>query len=268
MKTILYFSITIFLSLGCMSCDNDKENGEDPKPPMNKKSYIQGFFELNDMHISPMSGFLVNKKNNSIKLDGGFDAPKVYEISDGIGISIAIGSEGLDKGLINWKEGGKYTSYYNELVEKIGDTSYNSEIMEGISAYGSIVSVADTLQSINITCNKQFDESHPSGNNLNDIFSVYVEDPVAVIKNGYKTVTGSNYYSISDMPKEFPYCIFGSKLSSVDLINKPYIGIQIYLVLDAVPERTGEYIFTISVINKQGKIIKKTAAPMQIKGLW
>lgn len=54
---------------------------------------------------------------------------------------IAIGSEGIGKKLIDWKEGGTYIEYYNELVKKIGDTSFNSKIQEGLS-YNSIIAIA------------------------------------------------------------------------------------------------------------------------------
>jgi hypothetical protein len=272
MKKTLMISYLALLSLVIAGCGRDNEAPGPYGPPVNEKSYIQGFFELNDLHVFPMSGFKANKENNSIKFaeDAGFDAPRVYEISNNVGISILIGSQGIGKGLIDWKKGGdSYVDYYNELVEKIGDTSYNSKLMYGFSSNG-IVAVADTLQSVNITCNKQIDERHPAGSSLNDLFSVYFEDPYAVIKNGYKSLTGENYYSLEGIPeilKDFPYSIFGAKLSSVDLTTKPHIGTYWTLVLETAPETTGEYTFTVSITNKQGKTIERTAAPIKLKGL-
>ena len=271
MKKILTAFYLVLLSVGIAGCEGNEAPGPYGRPPVNEKSYIQGFFELNDLHVGPISGFKVNKDNNSITLDTSFDAPRVYDISNNVGLSILIGSEGIGKGLINWQKGrDSYFDYYNELVEKIGDTSYNSKLMYGFSSNG-IVAVADTLQSVNITCNKQIDEKHPAGSSLNDLFSVYFEDPYAVIKNGYKSLTGENYYSlegiIPEILKDFPYSIFGAKLSSVDLTTKPYMGIAWRVLLDTAPETTGEYTFTVSITNKQGKTIERTAAPIKLKGL-
>jgi hypothetical protein len=269
MKKILTAFYLVLLSVGIAGCEGNEAPGPYGRPPVNEKSYIQGFFELNDLHVGPISGFKVNKDNNSITLDTSFDAPRVYDISDHVGLSILIGSEGIGKGLINWQKGrDSYFDYYNELVEKIGDTSYNSNLMYSLS--NIIIAVADTLQFVNITCNKQIDERHPAGSSLNNLFSVYFEDPYAVIKNGYKSLTGENYYSLEGIPeilKDFPYSIFGAKLSSVDLTTKPYMGIAWRVLLDTAPETTGEYTFTVSITNKQGKTIERTAAPIKLKGL-
>ena len=264
MERILFLFLTTSLLICC-----EDSNKDTPRPPSNPKSYIQGFFELNDIHVFPMSGYKVNKENNSINLtNGSFDAPRVYEITDGVGIFVGIGSDGVGKGLISWTQIGSYT-YYQELTEKIGDVSYNSNLMFGL-APGGIIAVADTIQSVNITCDKQIDEAHPAGSSLNDIFSIYFEDPYAVIKVGYKTPTSANHYSLEgrvDKPKEFPYSLFGAKLSSVDFSKKLHMGTRWGLVLDTAPENTGEYIFTVSITNKQGTKQEKTANPIQLKGL-
>jgi hypothetical protein len=266
MKKILFIFFIILLSMVIVRCDINERLGPG-LPPMNPKSYIQGFYELNEMRVFPMSGYRVNKENNTINLgEWRFEAPKVYEISDGIGISVTIRSEEIGKGLISWEKGGSYTDYYYELVEKIGDTSYNSRLMSGLSSRG-IISIADTLQAVTITCNRQIDENHPAGSSLNDIFSVYFEDPYAIVKNGYKSLTGENYYSLEGLPDKFPHSLFGARLSSVDFTTKLYMGIEWGLVLETAPQNTGEYIFTVSITNKAGKTIEKTANPIKIKGL-
>ncbi|HMM02753.1 MULTISPECIES: hypothetical protein [unclassified Dysgonomonas] len=258
----LYSALLLFGVTGCTYI-------EPPGPfsvPANEKSYIQGFFELEDIHVSPISGVKIDKKKKIVNLmSTSFDAPKIYEITDGIGVVINIGVEGIGKGLIDWGKNNLYVNYYYELVEKIGDTSFNSETVHryGYDMYAN----ADTLRSINIICDKSLDEVHPAGSSLNDIFSIYVKDPYAIVKNGYKSVTGLNYYSLDGgTPEGYPLSLFGSQLSSVNLIEKPYIGTKLYLVLDTIPEHTDEYTFTVFVTNKQGKTIEKTTEPVRIKG--
>ena len=248
-----------------MSCEYRDPIGPYPNS-INEKSYIQGFLELNWMHGSPTSGIKVNKTENSINLRyRNFDESKIYDIKDGVGISLTIGKERSPEE-ITWDNN---IEHYNELTKKIGDISYNSRIMSGVIHSDRIIAIADTLQSVNIICDKSIDENHPAGSNLNDIFSVYFEDPYAVIKNGYQSVTGSNYYSLDreTIPEGFPYALFGSKLSAIDFSVKPYIGTEWYLVLETAPENTDEYTFTISITDMQGKTIEKKArAPIKIKG--
>jgi hypothetical protein len=266
MKKLLFlYSITL-LAILTFSCEQTKECCG--SVPANEKSYIQGFFELGDIHVSPISGVKVDKEKKIVSLmSTSFDASKIYEITDGLSIrvSLSFGAYGIGKGLIDWTKNNPYVNYYNELVEKIGDTSFNSE---AVHQYGyEMFALADTLQSVNITCDKQIDGGHLVGNNLNDIFSIYVQDPYAIVKNGYKTITGSNYYSLDGSTDKYPLSLFGAQLASVNWIEKPYIGVKLDLVLDITPEHTDDYTFTVSVTNKQGKTIEKTAEPIRIKGL-
>lgn len=145
------------------------------------------------------------------------------------------------------------------MVEKIGDTSYNAKY--GDTRYAN----ADTLRYINVTCNKQIDSSHPAGSSLNDIFSIYFEDICAYVKNGYKPVTGPNYYSIVN--DYGSHTLFGDKLLSVNLADKPHGGLSLNLMLETTPEHTDEYTFTVSVTNKQGKTVENTTEPVRIKGI-
>jgi len=266
MKTILLLLAIVSCLLGGMSCV-DVNNENNSGPPIYEVSYIQGFYKFKDLHIFPIGGILADKTKNEINLSHtNFDKPVVYKITDGVGIALSISGRFFD-----WRKGGIYTGDYYKLVEQIGDTSYNSKKKFSINTHGYIIAVADTLQSINITCDKQFDENHPAGSSLNDLFSIYLEDPCATIKNGYKSSTGSDYYSLTRPfapDAKTPYSLFGAKLTSVNLVDKPHIGYQMFLGLDVAPENTGEYVFTVSITDKQGKTIEKTADnPIQIEGL-
>ncbi|HMM02752.1 MULTISPECIES: hypothetical protein [unclassified Dysgonomonas] len=229
------------------SCDKN-ECGCDTAP-VNEKSYIQGFSELGEIQLSIGTGAKVDKAKNTI----------TYGSENGLSIGVFIGDGGKGRGAITWDNSN--ADYYNKLVERIGDISYNKYPNSGITWAN-----ADTLQVITIICDKPMDDSHPAGCSLNDLFSIYFLDICALVKNGYKPVTGSKYFSIVNEYYEYPYTLFGDRLSSVNLVEKPHIGIDIDLILEAVPEHTDEYTFTVSVTNKQGKTIEKTTEPVRIKG--
>ena len=119
MKKLLFlYSITL-LAILTFSCEQTKECCG--SVPANEKSYIQGFYELNDIQLPIFSGVTVDKTKNTITYH--IDKPEVYDVTNGIGITVYIGSTGIGKGLIDWtKNNNPYVNYYNELVEKIGDT--------------------------------------------------------------------------------------------------------------------------------------------------
>ncbi|MDR2005357.1 MAG: hypothetical protein LBQ74_20225 [Prevotella sp.] len=247
MKKLFVFCIVISL-LFTTSCEENKDCCG--FAPVNEKSYIQGFFELGEIQLSTGTGAKVDKTKNTITYGG----------ENGLSIGVFIGDGGKGKGPISWNNSN--ADYYYELVEKIGDTSYNKYPNSGITWAN-----ADTLQVITVTCDKAIDSRHAVGSSLNDLFSIYFLDICALVKNGYKPIIGQNYYSIVNKYYEYPYTLFGDRLSSVNLEDKPYIGIDIDLVLETVPEHTDEYTFTVSVTNKQGKTIGKTTDPVRIKGL-
>ena len=253
----LFNNVIIALLLIVVTACKDEPDGPYTKAPVNEKSYIQEFYEFNDyLHVSSISGFKIDKLTHSINHNTSFDPPKLYELKDGVGLHISISNQSLPK----YK--------YKLLVEKIGDVSYNSKINDGFQPGGIAVALVDTLQTITITCDKAFNEKYPAGSSLNELFSIYFEEPYTTIKNGYKSSTGDNYYTINIFNNKFPYSLFGANLSTVDLSKKYYIGTHLYLMLETAPKNTGEYLFTVSVINTEGKILEKTANyPIHLKGL-
>lgn len=78
----------------------------------------------------------------------------------------------------------------------------------------------EKIENIEIICNKDFDSSHSAGNNLADIFDIIIKD--------YHKFNYEKYDLI-----EF--------LSQNPVSTEP----DIYLVLKAPPEKTGEFEFTI-----------------------
>ena len=130
-----------------VSCTEHITGGEYTGP----ESYIQGFYELNDIHVYGTYGFFkVNKENNSINLDydSYYDDSKFYGVEDGVGVVVSIGNQDIGKGFITWRgTENPFTYYYNELVEKIGDTSYDLNLRGAVSPNEYMIAVADTIQS-------------------------------------------------------------------------------------------------------------------------
>ena len=259
MKKLLILTALLLSIIAC----KDEPDGPNTKAPVNERSYIQGFFELNDLYIGSISGFKVDKAAHSIIHNTSFDPPKLYEIKDGVGIVTSTGNEIMGNGYISYE-----SILYKSLIEKIGDLSYNSKITDGFAYDGRVVALVDTLQNITITCDKAFSEKYPAGSSLNELFSIYFEEPYTTIKNGYKSSTGDNYYTINIFNNKFPYSLFGANLATIDLSKKYYIGTKWYFILEKAPENSGEYLLTVSVTNTEGKTLEKTANdPIQLRGL-
>lgn len=261
-KTILLILAGISL-FGCG--DVYEPIGPDSYPPSNPKSYIQGFYELEDINVFPFGNIQIDKEKREIRDNGNFDPPKLYNVPDGIGLHVSIGTLGIGKGFITYGTRDANQEYYDQLVAEIGDINYNSNIMDGLSP-GGIVANADQISAIEVTCNQDINDKYPKGTSLNDIFSVYFEDPYAVIKNGYRSLTGAPYYKLFGLRQGLPYAFYGNKLSSVDFPSKPHIGVVIYLILEEPPVETGLYEFTVSIKETKGKEVKKTAVGIKIQG--
>ncbi len=78
----------------------------------------------------------------------------------------------------------------------------------------------EKIDSIQIITNRDFDETHPAGSNLADIFDVIIDDPQ---NNIYNERHHLQYYTDT----------------------KPFVTNRIILLLNSPPTQTEEYVFTI-----------------------
>jgi hypothetical protein len=60
---------------------------------------------------------------------------------------------------------------YRELAERFGDTGFNLPLQFGGATYDIDIMV-DTLSSISITCDKDYDAGHPAGKPLDDLIFI------------------------------------------------------------------------------------------------
>lgn len=249
------------------SCnDDDKINGT-AYPPINEKSYIQGFYDLELDNVRVQAGFGIppDKEKNKINFRNITDSENPISGAINVRLGIYIGKNTSGRGLISYPEINTYKVEYFKYIDLIGDTSYNSDKMDGLDGQMAYA-LTDTLRTIQITSNKDFNAEYKAGDNLNSLFSIYFEEPYATIKNGYKSLQGKNYYEVDVIRKEFPYSFYGERLSEVDFSKKYFIGSQLHLSLEAIPDKTEEYTFTITIRNTQGKEVTVSANPIKIKG--
>lgn len=262
-----YFIILMAACILCQSCNNDSDETKTAYPPINEMSYIQGFYDLESNNVSIGIGYCILPDKDSRKIYFRETSENGHPASTkkGIGLNINIGEDICGRGLIDYQKINPYRDVYFRYVNLINDTSYNSDVMDGLNA-GKAFALTDTLQAINIVSNKDFNAEYKAGSNLNDLFFIYFEEPYTTIKNGYKSSQGKNYYEVDIIRKEFPYTLYGELLSKVDFSKKYFISPRLYLVLEAVPDETAEYTFTVTIKNTQGKEVTVSANAILIKG--
>lgn len=131
-------------------------------------------------------------------------------------------------------EGETDNAKYNEYAKYYGDTTYTGR--HNMSER-EIVCTAP-LKSINVVADRDFDESHPAGTSLNDIFTFKYLAYYSFVKNGYKNGGG-------DVPAEYP-------TDSVAVLSK-FKGASLFsdylspLFLNKLPDAPGKYTFTVTL---------------------
>lgn len=124
---------------------------------------------------------------------------------------------------------------YNEYAKYYGDTTYTGRHdMSEIE-----VVCAAPLKSINVVADRDFDESHPAGASLNELFTFKYVAFYSFVKNGYKNGGGS------DVPAEYP-------ADSVAALSD-FRGASLFsdyvapLFFNKLPASPGKYTFTVTL---------------------
>jgi len=96
---------------------------------------------------------------------------------------------------------------YNELCNYYGDTSYNKDIDYYIEEGYNESYICD-IESINITAETDWDDSHPAGTLLNDLVKINGHSYFDFIKNGYADYRGQIFeHPLSDINKNGIKCL-------------------------------------------------------------
>jgi hypothetical protein len=127
--------------------------------------------------------------------------------------------------------------------------------------------ITTCLESIEITCDKDFDALHKAGSSLNDLFFVFFDDLYTTVKNGYQSSTGEDVYWNLSNRACMPQTTIGGKLNTQPFAGKPFIGWMWSCVLEQAPQKTDVYSFQVTVRDNTGKILKTETNAMLIQGL-
>lgn len=144
---------------------------------------------------------------------------------------------------------------FDLLTQKYGDTSYDG--YKGAPGYHRIV-IADTISSISIKCDKDFDLNHPVGSELSDIVSIHVYSLYKYVKSGY-TQKFPELHHDGIFYKDYMWEYTTAKASQADITNTELISPDFYLSFDNTPENKGRYIFTITITMSKKTINQNVA---------
>ena len=89
---------------------------------------------------------------------------------------------GPEVGYIQYANPEKF-DYFKELCAKYGDTGYNRTTDDQTYAYPA--SCANTIVRIDITSANDWDEQHPAGSLLNDLFDIEYRSFAKYVESGY-----------------------------------------------------------------------------------
>ncbi|MDR1225878.1 MAG: hypothetical protein LBK47_03145 [Prevotellaceae bacterium] len=279
MKKIFLFACILS---GLIACDSEVtyDCGCAPPSPIFLKSYIQAFidgYKGREVYVDVRCGYEIDTVRKSIDRCWRVDSSVIYDVKDVIGIEIEshLNDPEYNGEFYNvnlYRDASKNPrdmerqKGYDKYIELVGDTSFNRE-MDGKP---DVVSMITPLKNIAITCDKDFGANYPAGSNLNELFTVYFDDPYSTVKNGYHPVEGTYaYFRGADFQRDNPQSIVKVRLSEANFSERPFIGNKWLCILDVAPERTDTYIFEVKITFVDGaelKMVNDVYDAVNIKG--
>jgi hypothetical protein len=250
-----------------MACSNKIENSPPYAPSFFSKSYIQWFIGDDTVKtITRVGGFSIDENTKVIEEFIGIVHDGRYSsLSEVIRLRVSIeGSGGFNDCARNvaWPSDRcleDTRKFYAQLAE-IGDTSFNKEV------YGfGAASTQARIKSVTITSDRDFTADYPAGSSLNDLFTIYFNDPYALIKNNYQPIEGTYKYQTDYYTSNYPFVVFKEQLSTVNFIERPFIDYEWHVVLNAAPETTGTYAFHIAIALADDRVLE-TSTSLNIQG--
>lgn len=142
---------------------------------------------------------------------------------------------------------------FETLSHLYGDTKFHLSSFKGRRSASVHVSLAEQLEYISVTSDKDFDENHPAGTRLDDIVFFSAGTPFPFIKSGYK-----DWNERTDSYFDGGYTIIEGLLSELNpddlvLLNTEYM----YIDFPKKPKEKEQSI-TIRVFFKNGKVLSST----------
>lgn len=145
------------------------------------------------------------------------------------------------------------TKDVDRLSSAIGDTCFNKKIPPYINQV-----VCDTLISISITADEDYDNDHPAGKPLNDIAKFYYESPISFIKSGYlKNDDGVIDSFVQDYLGGVDYYYTMSRIDVDSISDISFFTSFTYIAIDHLPANKGQYAFTVKMKFSDKEVVKK-----------
>jgi hypothetical protein len=268
-KNSLFLIGTSILCYVCIACSNKIEENDPYAPSFLSKSYIQWFIGYDRVQVTAwVGGFKVDENTKTIEYFIGIDPNDRYSsLSDGIRLSMdIIGQNSFNNCARNVTYPDDLcledTRKFLALVAEIGDTSFNREVYT--FEYMAFSTLAQ-IKSVAITSDKDFNVDHPAGSSLNNLFTIYFNDPYALIKNNYRPIDGTYKYHTDIYTENYPFAVFKERLSAVNFMERPFIDYRWDVVLNVAPEITDAYTFYVRVTLADDTVLE-TSTSLNIQG--
>jgi hypothetical protein len=133
---------------------------------------------------------------------------------------------------------------FRELAERFGDRGFNVPEVFGGSTYNIMV---DTLTSISITCDKDFDAAHPAGEPLDDIISIQYESARMSMDLFYNEGKVLGYYDKSEV----------EALTSFNAVPHPLLSAAFLFYFRAAPEIQETFSLTVTGFYREEVLFQK-----------
>lgn len=262
MKTSIPYILCVSIFLLFQSCKTDDDKIGDP-PPYVKDHYIQFFhsdLRDDDMIVqNSLTNLTVDEEQKTIHI-----AQSDKDSKRGNYITV----KPMFKNVYSGGSTSGVTNRYLEFAALINDFHYPLTRYQSWM-YDFPTAIVDTLQSVKVFTDQDYTSEFLAGSDVSSLFSIYFEDPLRTIQNDYKSVTGEDAYQdkrfqSNDYWKVFPHTITGNILSTIDFSKKYFIGSEWLLTPHQKPDVSGEYVFTIEIATRSGKVVTKKTTPFQI----
>ena len=149
---------------------------------------------------------------------------------------------------VSWESEGEDYDLYQDLCEKYNDVSYDRKVQLFIPP-GTVLGVGSAIYpdwvSISVTCDSDFDASHPAGSELNDIMECEYQSSFLYIKGGYKDerLTWVKIKPLNEITAD-----------DLCLLCSPAVGSPMTIYFTAKPEIQDKKQISVTVMTNEGNI--------------
>ncbi len=227
-----------------------------PLPPRLGNSYIWCFIECDEIIVYSRP-FYIEEKHGQKHIYYREKSEETLSIANGTAIAVML----VGNNFIFSKD-----KEFQEYVTQMGDTlfNYKKALKEG---YGndSPYAITKTLETVAVTCDKEYNATYPAGSNLNNLLSVCINDYQSFVKNGYQLYNGEDAYKM-EVAMAFDGIYRKFAMEETDFSLYPFMNPYMFILLEQAPEQTDTYSFTVTVKLTDGRTLTATADPITIEG--